>query len=295
LDAKGKLEDGVDLMLSTFFSLHRPISVTTSIPPPATPERFNTLFASPRQRQAAENPWENGNSAERRPEDVIYSLRQTIESLESGARNTEDEGMRWEVIQESSTNNSDGVMHLEGVPKTKNLEELVSQFRPFKAPPPPQPFPDSPEGKTAEKKASQKASTKGRPRQKTFTTTLTVTENIYDDGQKTYSVSPSPMVPLPDAQSSTASIQEPTTRQPFLTRMYRRRLAQARTSHASFPQTPVGGMSIRRREPSDARQERIQRMYLISVKRQRKLKMKKHKYKKLMKRTRNLRRKLDRN
>jgi len=33
-------------------------------------------------------------------------------------------------------------------------------------------------------------------------------------------------------------------------------------------------------------------MLLISVKRQRKLKMKKHKYKKLMKRTRNLRRKL---
>jgi hypothetical protein len=31
------------------------------------------------------------------------------------------------------------------------------------------------------------------------------------------------------------------------------------------------------------------------VKRQRKLKMKKHKYKKLMKRTRNLRRRLDRN
>ena len=35
-------------------------------------------------------------------------------------------------------------------------------------------------------------------------------------------------------------------------------------------------------------------MRLISVKRQRKLKMKKHKYKKLMKRTRLLRRKLDR-
>ena len=34
--------------------------------------------------------------------------------------------------------------------------------------------------------------------------------------------------------------------------------------------------------------------HLISVKRQRKLKMKKHKYKKLMKRTKNLRRRLDR-
>ena len=34
--------------------------------------------------------------------------------------------------------------------------------------------------------------------------------------------------------------------------------------------------------------------HAISVKRQRKLKMKKHKYKKLMKRTKNLRKKLDR-
>lgn len=38
---------------------------------------------------------------------------------------------------------------------------------------------------------------------------------------------------------------------------------------------------------------RRRKMYAISVKRQRKLKMKKHKYKKLMRRTRTLRRKLD--
>jgi hypothetical protein len=36
-------------------------------------------------------------------------------------------------------------------------------------------------------------------------------------------------------------------------------------------------------------------MFALSVKRIRKLKMKKHKYKKFMKRTRNLRRRLDRN
>ncbi|EMD90586.1 hypothetical protein COCC4DRAFT_186685 [Bipolaris maydis ATCC 48331] len=50
-------------------------------------------------------------------------------------------------------------------------------------------------------------------------------------------------------------------------------------------------------KPSSFRQHVAKRrfgMYLISVKRQRKLKMKKHKYKKLMKRTRLLRRKLDR-
>lgn len=269
--------------------------MTTPVPPPTTHEAFNTIFTSQRQRQTAENPWEHGNSAERRPEDVIYTLHQTIENLESGARSAEDEGMRWEVIHESPTN-SDGAKHLDDFPKLKSLDELVSQFRPFKAPPPPQPFPDAPDqAKASDKKAPRKSSTRGRPRQKTFTTTITVTESTDEDGQKTYSASSSPIVRMPDSQHPGREIRESAIRQPFLTRMYRRRLSQTRAAIAAFPMTQVGGLSIRRHEPSDARQQRIRKLYLISVKRQRKLKMKKHKYKKLMKRTRNLRRKLDRN
>ncbi|KAI9648829.1 hypothetical protein NHQ30_003470 [Ciborinia camelliae] len=53
------------------------------------------------------------------------------------------------------------------------------------------------------------------------------------------------------------------------------------------PRSYLERTRIRRRERAT--------MWAISVKRQRKLKMKKHKYKKLMRRTRNLRRRLDRN
>ncbi|ESZ91335.1 hypothetical protein SBOR_8276 [Sclerotinia borealis F-4128] len=53
------------------------------------------------------------------------------------------------------------------------------------------------------------------------------------------------------------------------------------------PRSYLERMKIRRKERAT--------MWAISVKRQRKLKMKKHKYKKLMRRTRNLRRRLDRN
>ncbi|KAJ8058133.1 hypothetical protein OCU04_012991 [Sclerotinia nivalis] len=53
------------------------------------------------------------------------------------------------------------------------------------------------------------------------------------------------------------------------------------------PRSYLERSRIRRRERAT--------MWAISVKRQRKLKMKKHKYKKLMRRTRNLRRRLDRN
>ena len=52
---------------------------------------------------------------------------------------------------------------------------------------------------------------------------------------------------------------------------------------------------IRYRRRNEAIRERRQEfLYAISVKRQRRLKMKKHKYKKLMRRTRNLRQRLDR-
>lgn len=58
------------------------------------------------------------------------------------------------------------------------------------------------------------------------------------------------------------------------------------------PRSFLGRMAMRQMRADGARGR--QGMYAISVKRQRKLKMKKKKYKKLMKRTRNLRRKLDR-
>ena len=71
------------------------------------------------------------------------------------------------------------------------------------------------------------------------------------------------------------------TLQPFLSRMQARQLNHADRLDARF-----GRMRL---------QEEVEEggMQAISVKRQRKLKMKKHKYKKLMKRTKNLRRRLD--
>jgi hypothetical protein len=58
----------------------------------------------------------------------------------------------------------------------------------------------------------------------------------------------------------------------------------------------VGRAKLRQERMEEYRKGLLEdAMYTISVKRQRKLKMKKHKYKKLMKRTRNLRRRLDRN
>ncbi|EMC98565.1 hypothetical protein BAUCODRAFT_145634 [Baudoinia panamericana UAMH 10762] len=282
----------LDLGFANFFSLHRPISVTTTIPPPSTSEAFNNLFETKHQR----DPWENGNSAERRPEDVIFTLHNTIEALENHAQNEREDGVRWEVIQESSTNSDNGVKHLDGPPRqSRSLEDLVTQFRPYRAPPPPQPFPEE-NSKAAEKKQARGQRRQHqlviRPQQKSYQTTITVLEVTSANGQKSYTASSSPIVAIPDPTDAAATIvqavnglhqqaehMEPRIRLPFLERMRRRQRLYTQAQQARLDGEQRGFGTVRR-----APSARRVKMILISVKRQRKLKMKKHKYKKLMKR-----------
>lgn len=257
------------------------MSIANNFPSSTSSEEFNALFTT---RRELEDPWANGNSAEGRPEDVVYTLQSTVETIESGRSRAQGGGLRWEVISESSSNTT----HLDGAPspRLKSLEELVAQFRPFRPPPPPEPFLDPPQQKSTEKKASSAQKTaRGRAKQKTFTATITVTESTDHTGQKTYSASSSPIVRLPEPENQEQNMSLPQGVRIRHDRMFRS--VPQRKAFASKTLSPI------RHAPSAQRSERI-KMFLISVKRQRKLKMKKHKYKKLMKRTRNLRRRLDR-
>ncbi|KAF2483804.1 hypothetical protein BDY17DRAFT_309188 [Neohortaea acidophila] len=175
-----------DRSLSNFFSLHRPMSINPSFPPTSTPEAFGKIFTT----ESSQDAWANGNSAERRPEDVIYTLHSTFETIESGAGQSQDDAVRYEIIHESPSNQSSQVHHLDGPPRLRSLEELVAQFKPFRAPPPPQPFPEyegKQKGMDKRSGASGHAASRhaNQPRQKTFTTTITVTESTHADGQKT--------------------------------------------------------------------------------------------------------------
>jgi len=273
----------LDFWLSTFFSLHHPLSLANPIPPPASEETFNSIFESNPQLDV----WENGNSAEKRPEDVIIALQETIENLEGNNSASQDEaGVRWEVLQESSSN---GVKHLDGPPRARTIDDLVTQFRPFQPPPPPQAFPVEP--KASEKKRARSA----KPKSKQYQTTIVVTESTAADGHKTYTASQSPLVQIPNAKESkilSAVSRQP--HQPFLQRAWRKNQAYLESQRKAINSiTAAASNPLRsiRQVPG----MRKPQMRLISVKRQRKLKMKKHKYKKLMKRTRNLRRRLDRN
>lgn len=264
----------VDVHMSNFFSLHRPISVTVPIPPESSAAAFSSIF-DPKP------------IPKHKPTNVIYTLSSAVNTLENAASSTQNQNsqpmtqeevdLRAAVTQASHSNAHPSPHHLDLPAKTfhLNLQELVKNFRPYMRPLPPVPMDSAlPEG--APRKTSEQAELQSESvvTQKTFTTTLTIQENTYRSGRKSYESHTTPIVEGP---SSSAGEREkevylpPAPRgQPFLGRMRERQLQYM---------DRLGDGEI---------------WQVISVKRQRKLKMKKHKYKKLMKRTKNLRRRLDR-
>lgn len=203
---------------------------------------------------------------------------------------TEEVNLRAAVTQASSSN-AEPVKHLDGAhgqPLQLNMEELLKTFRPFVPPPPPGPMGslEVAELRDTVQAASQPAqSEEVTTKQKSYSTVLTLIENTYASGRKSYKVRTSPFQITRNPPPSTSS---------------QGKLIELPTSSVSVPnQKFLGRMQDRQEKWEDFREEQnreneIGGWQTISVKRQRKLKMKKHKYKKLMRRTRNLRRKLDR-
>ena len=156
------------------------------------------------------------------------------------------------------------------IPRDIPLSKFTSNLRPFSPPPVPEAFSVD----RSEKKAGR-TSKRSAAKPKSWTTTLIVTEFTTPDGETAHSLECTPFAQLPLGQKLPATMAEepentsqPPLQQPFLQRL-----------------------RIRQIRMEEVRQEKGT-MLAISVRRQRKLKMKKHKYKKLMKRTRNERRKL---
>ncbi|KAF2140671.1 uncharacterized protein K452DRAFT_359698 [Aplosporella prunicola CBS 121167] len=247
-----------DVALSSFFSVHRPISVTTPIPVSSSEATFNSLFDV--YTQSKPNKYA----------DVIQTLGNATRGIEGRAQAMEEADLRAEILQNQQGSAPSN--------RTLSLQEVLSHLPPFKAPPPPVPSslmqPAKPQAVKAPQEAQQKTIVQ-KPTKKVWRSTLTLTELTDETGHSTFSAATTPMVRLPTRGSDAIEnpAEEITIHQPFLERM-----------------------EIREQEWRKYLDERAQNkgktMHAISVKRQRKLKMKKHKYKKLLKRTRNERRRL---
>jgi len=242
-----------EVKISSFFSLHRPISLTTPIPPVATNTSFDSIFKAraPNDRKQMTNN--------------IQVISSGIESLEA-ALNLDDSR---QAHEDMSLQANVEVHHMDGPPQA-SLDQLMARLVPFRPPPVPVVDQGAVESSTL---GMEEAPATSPAKQRAWSTAVVVTESTDASGNRTYSATTAPMVeiPVPDAGKG-PEMDEMDIRQPFLERMTRRRVTQSRYRN-----------NLGRPD-----------MLAISVKRQRKLKMKKHKYKKLMKRTRLERKKLDR-
>jgi hypothetical protein len=200
---------------------------------------------------------------------ITGNMRQLKVSSQPQDQQHSDETDELRAAITAESNRKD-VQHLDSAPEdaaAMNFPRhiLSGKYRPFN--PPPAPVPENTPESLA---AGTEAAATSQETHKIYTAVVTISESTDENGAVTFYTSSSPLVAESPVAESLAT-PAPTS--------YRNRMRARREYNRmqKFELTEVDGM------------------FAISVKRQRKLKMKKHKYKKLMRRTRNLRRRLDRN
>ncbi|RBR23506.1 uncharacterized protein FIESC28_03688 [Fusarium coffeatum] len=222
------------LGLSSFFSLHRPISVTQTMPRAVSDEHFASIFAA-RTR--------NNKMA-----DTDATLSNTIEQLEGPMAQMTIGGQEGqEVMHKVDIKNPDGTessMYLQ-------IDAMSGEFLPFRPPP----LPQVQAAGESESAIAEAEAVEDVPQHRVYKALFTIEESTDPDGQI-------------------------------------RIMAHSPRIMQDQPRSFLERLALRQLKFDEAQGRRD--MHAISVKRQRKLKMKKKKYKKLMKRTRVLRRKLDR-
>ncbi|RJE21179.1 hypothetical protein PHISCL_06483 [Aspergillus sclerotialis] len=227
-----------DIHVASFFSLHRPISVTTTVPPPSSSETFDAIFSSKKPPKSAQ-------------QDVIYTLSSAIDSMETAAQQhgAEEEGPVYHFDGEGSQFDAMNMSDLK-----VSVENMARQFRPFQPPPAPVPFDESKDVSEVEQVSPR--STEGS----SYSTVLTIRESTSPDGRTTFNLHTSPFI---------------------------------RTSDMEAPGAIETDMADPRPGSTYIERLRHNRMQAMSTRRRRRIKMKKHKWKKRLRATRSIRQKLD--
>ncbi|KAF2220908.1 hypothetical protein BDZ85DRAFT_320903 [Elsinoe ampelina] len=281
-----------DLKLSNLFALHRPLALRAPIPPETSQAVFDQLF-------------EPSPESKTNPSDVVATLQSTISALES--THSISDQLRWNIVQESSSHTTSEPRHLDGRPslsKPPTIQNFVSSLQPYRKPAPPLPVSSS--SLEAQTKPARRARRTEQKQDYRATVILRQVEGSDYLTGELQSFEPIKRAMNPPVQQKSLSDK----RRAMLSFGKRVRMRKVMTIMSSrfvprYITVPPRKSYIRMRQQRRARMELPatkgevgqaegeEVMQAISVKRQRKLKMKKHKYKKLMKRTRNLRRRLD--
>ncbi|KIW99776.1 uncharacterized protein Z518_10704 [Rhinocladiella mackenziei CBS 650.93] len=277
-----------DIYVSSFFSTHRPLSITGPVPPETTVEAIDKVFQP--------KPKSKSRTA---PQEVIYTLASAVETLDEQIANKQgdhtSQGPKQKAalikaLMRRNENSADPnrTQHLDGLPQTINIaganvklviQEIARRFRPFNVPPAPTPISDA-EIDAAE--AGAAAAEEANEDMQAKTLEAEIQQQDYDPYIQHVVLN---VPPRSDLENDG-----------FFTRHDAPEIETEDSTALREMEAPTFGRRVggRRRFGYTGldRARRSSGMYAISVKRQRRLKMKKHKYRKLMRKTRNLRRKL---
>ncbi|KAK7746082.1 hypothetical protein SLS62_009542 [Diatrype stigma] len=269
------------MALSTFFSLHRPMSVTHSFPKTVTDDIFAKIFTP--------------LTKDKKVDDVISTLSSTVDQLEDPMRS-----MSLEAQQDSmAATDANGehmkieVRHADGSESNVyvQLNAMSGQFLPFRPPPAPQSATEAAaaavegaQNEQAANAAAMEAFGSAASETRIYKAVFTLEETVEANGS-TRIVAHTPQL-IEEGDEGSHHDHDG----------HHHDGAEGGESEQAVPRTFLERMALReiRREEAQQRRRIPGGMAAISVRRQRKLKMKKKKYKKLMRRTRNERRKLDR-
>lgn len=225
-----------DVHVASFFSIHRPISITASVPPTSNTEAFDSLFSSKRPARTTD------------PADVILTLSTAARSLENAAAEEDmNDAAAGGYGHFDAGGGGDQYDAIDASNMYISVEEYARRLRPFHPPPPPAPASDSASAVDSASSVDESSSSSSSK------------SSMYD-------AQTSPFVRPDDMNAPPAAGSE---------------------GDASVDVPNGAGVGYVERPHED------RSMHVISTKRRRRLKMKKHKYKKLLRRTRTLRRKLD--
>ncbi|RDA89132.1 hypothetical protein CP532_2300 [Ophiocordyceps camponoti-leonardi (nom. inval.)] len=220
-----------DLSLSTFFSQHRPISITHPIPRPVTNEQFATIFTPHVKNNKPITSYENN----------FDTLDTSMSQMTIGSHRQQESEYKVDV---RNADGSPSNMYLA-------IDSMSGEFSPYRPPPLPQPTTAAEAHSLATADAAAETASMDEPQYRKYQAIFTIEETLEPDGQYRV-VAHSPRIVRGTGGRS------------FLERLARRQLR--------FDESRSHGT-----------------MQALSVKRQRKLRMKKKKYKKLQKRMRILR------
>lgn len=278
-----------DVHAASFYSIHRPIAInaTSGLPNETSLDAFNALFdPKPKTPKKA------------RANEVIYTLSSAVHNLDEHIAQQQRQGPprgatppqnRSDIISALTRHNdhaprNTNTKHLDspqqqqfqqsknGTQVSISIQEIAHRFRPFNTPPVPVPMTEQ-EINASEHIEAENAKAAHEEMQ---ACELEEQVRLQDDELTQHARTPRGRRVLHDFFTPRIVQIDPPRRE------------------ISMQEPSPGGRTRIRRSPLKRAGIREDRKYhMISVRRQRKLKMKKHKYKKLMRKTRNLRRRQD--